>query len=110
MAVILKDETQIEEIATGRRRYLAHTDNLMIAVIDFYDGPTDEPDPPHSHPHEQVSFVAAGRIIFFIEGKGTPLKEGDLYTVPPNIPHTVQLLTEHVRIIDSFTPVREDFL
>lgn len=110
MAVILKNETQIEEIAKGRKRYLAHTDNLMIAVIDFYDGPTNEPDPPHSHPHEQVSFVAAGEIIFFIEGKGITLKEGDMYTVPPNIPHTVQLLTEHVRIIDSFTPVREDFL
>ena len=110
MAVILKNETRIEEIAKGRKRYLAHTDNLMIAVIDFHDGPTAEPDPPHSHPHEHVSFVAAGKIIFFLDGKGTPLEEGDMYTVPPNVPHTVQLLSEHVRIIDSFTPLREDFL
>jgi quercetin dioxygenase-like cupin family protein len=110
MAVILKKETQIEEIVKGRKRYLAHTDNLMIAVIDFHDGPSAEPDPLHSHPHEQVSFVAVGKIIFFLEGKGTELEEGDMYTVPPNVPHTVQLLTEHVRIIDSFTPVREDFL
>lgn len=110
MAVILKNDAQIEKIAKGRKRYLAHTDNLMIAVIDFHDGPTAEPDPAHTHPHEQVSYVAAGKIIFFLDGKGTSLEEGDMYTVPPNIPHTVQLLTEHVRIIDSFTPVREDFL
>jgi quercetin dioxygenase-like cupin family protein len=110
MAVILKSETPIEDIANRRKRYLAYTDNLMMAVIDFYDGPTAEPDPPHSHPHEQVSFVAAGKIIFFLDGKGTTLEEGDMYTVPPNVPHTVQLLSEHVRLIDSFTPVRDDFL
>lgn len=35
------------------------------SVIDFDDGPTSEPDPPHSHPHEQVSYVSEGEIIFF---------------------------------------------
>ena len=99
-----------EAIAPRRTRYLAKTDNLMLAVIDFQDGPTAEPDPPHSHPHEQISYVAAGEIIFFLDDEPTRLTTGDIYTVPPNVPHAVQLLTKHVRLIDAFTPIRQDFL
>ena len=99
-----------EVIAPGRTRYLSNTDNLMLAVIDFQDGPTTEPDPPHSHPHEQISYVAAGEIIFFLDDEPTRLTTGDIYSVPPNVPHAVQLLTEHVRLIDAFTPIRQDFL
>jgi quercetin dioxygenase-like cupin family protein len=39
-----------------------------------------------------------------------PLKEGDLFAIPSGIPHTVKTLTPVVRIIDSFTPLRKDFL
>ena len=110
MGIVKKAGLTPEAIAAGRTRYLANTDNLMLAVIDFQDGPTTEPDPPHSHPHEQISYVAAGEIIFFLDGKPTRLTTGDIYTVPPNVPHTVQLLTEHVCLIDAFTPIRQDFL
>lgn len=104
-----KDATK-EIIGEKRARYLTSTENLMMVVIDFDDGPTSEPDPPHSHPHEQVSYVAAGEIIFFLDGEPTRLGPGDMFTVPPDIPHSVQLLTAHVRLVDTFTPLREDFL
>jgi len=26
------------------------------------------------------------------------------------VPHSIQLLTERVRLVDSFTPIREEFL
>ena len=110
MGTVKEADLKPEAIAPGRTRYLANTDSLMLAVIDFQDGPTTEPDPPHSHPHEQVSYVAAGEIIFFLDNEPTRLTTGDIYTVPPNVPHAVQLLTEHVRLIDAFTPIRQDFL
>ena len=99
-----------ETIGTGRARYLTHTESLMMVVIDFDDGPSAEPDPPHSHPHEQVSYVAEGELYFFLDGEKTKLVKGDMYAVPPDVPHTIQLLTRHVRLVDSFTPLREDFL
>lgn len=110
MAVIREQESTKEVIGDKRVRYLTHTENLMMVVIDFDDGPTAEPDPPHSHPHEQVSYVAEGEVIFFLDGSPHPLKKGDMFTVPPDIPHSVQLLTPHVRLVDTFTPLREDFL
>ena len=82
----------------------------MMAVIDFNDGPTSQPDPPHSHPHEQISYVAAGEINFFLDNAPVRLGPGDMFTVPANVPHTVQLLSADVRLIDAFSPLREEFL
>jgi quercetin dioxygenase-like cupin family protein len=110
MGTIKESNVVYESIGEGRTRYLAHTDQLMMAVIDFNDGPTDAPDPPHSHPHEQVSYVVAGKIILFLGNEETRLGPGDIFTVPPNIPHTVQLLAQHVRLVDTFHPVRDEFL
>ncbi len=45
MTVVRWAETTPEAIAPGRTRYLAHTDDLMVVVIDFEDGPHAEPDP-----------------------------------------------------------------
>jgi quercetin dioxygenase-like cupin family protein len=110
MGIIKRSELTPETIAPGRARYLAHTDNLMVVVIEFNDGPTSQPDPPHFHPHEQASCVISGEILFFMDGKPTRLAPGDMYTVPPNIPHSIQLLTKQAKLIDAFTPIREDFL
>jgi quercetin dioxygenase-like cupin family protein len=110
MGVVKQVESTPQVIAQRRTRYLAHTDNLMMAVIDFNDGPTSQPDPPHSHPHQQVSYVAAGEINFFLDNESVRLGPGDMYTVPPNMPHAIQLLSKYVRLIDSFTPIREEFL
>jgi len=110
MGIIKQDEAAKEQIGPARRRYMGHTDKLMMVVIDFDDGPTRKPDPPHTHPHEQVSYVAAGEIIVHIGNEPTRLGPGDMFTVPPDIPHTIQLLTGHVRLVDTFTPLREDFL
>jgi len=100
-----------QEIKEGVFRSLIHTDHLMMAIIDFMNGPWDEPDPYHSHPHEQVSYVARGEVIFYCEGRQEQhLTEGDVFAVPSGLKHTVKVLTDQARLIDSFTPIREDFL
>jgi quercetin dioxygenase-like cupin family protein len=103
-------EMPARQIREGAERRLGYTDNLMIVIIDFYDGPQDQPDPPHSHPHEQVSYVAEGEVFFVMDGQQTRLGPGDLALIPSGKPHSIQTLTEHVRLVDCFTPIREDFL
>ena len=110
MGTVKQSEKKPDSIAEGRTRYLAYTDSLMVVVVDFNDGPAPEPDPPHSHPHEQVSYVASGEINLILGTEKTRLSEGDIFTVPSNVPHTVQTLSKHVRLIDAFNPIRNDFL
>ena len=110
MGTVKESEAKKTEIGVKRSRYLTRSENLMMVVIDFNDGPTGEPDPPHHHPHEQISYVAAGEIIVILGEERLKLGAGDMFVVPPHLPHCVQLLTSHVRLVDAFTPVREDFL
>jgi quercetin dioxygenase-like cupin family protein len=110
MRIVKRSEITPDTIAAGRTRYVAYTQNLMVTVGEFADGPTAKPDPLHSHPHEQVSYVAAGELFLFLGDEKVRLKQGDLFTVPSNLPHAVQPLTSNVCIIDSFTPIREEFL
>ena len=110
MTIIRRNDTTPETIAPGRTRYLAHTNNLMVVVIDFADGPSAQPDPPHRHPHEQVTYVAEGELYFFIDGEPHRLSAGDLITVSGDVPHSIQLLSARVRLVDTFTPIRADFL
>jgi quercetin dioxygenase-like cupin family protein len=110
MSPILRSETPRHKISAGRERYLAHTDHLMMVVVDFQDGPWEHPDPLHNHPHEQITYVAEGRIRFFLDNDAHELSVGDMMTIPPDVLHAIQLLTSTARLVDSFSPIREDFL
>jgi quercetin dioxygenase-like cupin family protein len=110
MTVFKYDEMPAQRLREGARRRLAYTDNLMIVMVDLDDGPASEPDTPHSHPHEQACYVAEGEILLLMDGRTSHLKAGDLFLVPSGRPHSIQQLTEHVRLVDCFTPIREDFL
>jgi quercetin dioxygenase-like cupin family protein len=110
MSATFRNETPYQKIGPGRERYLTHTTHLMMTVIDFTDGPMQQPDPPHHHPHEQITYVAEGQVRFFLGDDTYDLSAGDMIAVPPNVPHSIQLLSPHARLVDSFSPVREDFL
>ncbi|MBN2048194.1 MAG: cupin domain-containing protein [Anaerolineaceae bacterium] len=104
------DETAPQHFRPGAERRLAVNEHLMMVVFDFNNGPQAEPDAPHTHPHEQISYVVEGEINFFLGDEREHLRPGDMVSIPAGVPHTIQLLSEHVRLVDSFTPVREDFL
>jgi quercetin dioxygenase-like cupin family protein len=110
MKVSKISEAKAFEFKPGRTRRILHTDHLMMVTFIFADGPAAQPDPPHSHPHEQVTYVAEGEVLFFIGEESCRLVPGDMVAVPPDRPHTIQLLTPKARLIDSFTPLRQEFL
>ena len=111
MAVLKFDEVPFSQVKEGIQRKIIMTDDLMTVLIDFTNGPWEQPDPPHSHPNQQTSYVAQGEIIFYCEDDPEQhLKAGDMYAVPSGKKHTIKLLTQKVRLIDSFYPVREDFI
>ena len=110
MSAIYEHKLKKETIAEGRTRYLAHSENLMMVVFTFEDGPATAPDAPHQHPHEQITYVVEGSLIFFIGETSHKLEKGDMIVVPPNTDHTIQTLTAYVRLVDTFHPLREEFL
>ena len=110
MHVQLEKDDEKTILKPNVTRRIAHLNNMLTAVITFENGPMPEPDPVHSHPHEQISYVAEGELYFFIENEKHKLQKGDIFLVPSNLPHTVQTISKKVVLIDNFCPVREDFL
>lgn len=113
MPVIKFAELPVVKPAPDTLRRQVYAEHIMVTVVDFVDGPSPAA-PPHQHPHEQITYVAEGKVNFSI-GEGDSrtvdmLEPGDLVIVPPNAPHTVEPLTESARLIDCFYPIREDFL
>jgi quercetin dioxygenase-like cupin family protein len=109
--VLRLDTEPGEEVRPGFTRRIIRTGELMMVVLDIEGGPWTKADPYHSHPHEQTCYVAAGEILFLAEGSmPEKLSAGSCFAVPPNVPHSIQLLSETARLVDNFHPVREDFL
>jgi quercetin dioxygenase-like cupin family protein len=109
---VIKHNSGFEQVGsnTSLKRKVIHLEQLMMTVIEFTNGPMTGPDPPHKHPHEQISYVARGSLKLFIEDREYLLGEGDVFKVASNLNHCIQTLTETVTLIDGFSPIREDFL
>jgi quercetin dioxygenase-like cupin family protein len=111
MSTLKFSESIPEKVRSGLERRVIYTPNLMTVIVDFSDGPWNEAEPFHSHPHEQTSYVTSGEIIFYCEDEQEQyLSEGDMFAVPSGKKHTIRLLSKEARLIDSFSPVRQEFL
>lgn len=111
MSVSKFTESTPEIVREGLERRIIYTPNLMTVIVDFTDGPWSEAEPYHSHPHEQTSYVASGEIIFYCEGEPEQhLQAGDMFAVASGKKHTIRLLSATARLIDSFNPIRQEFI
>ena len=90
----------------NRRRVLLSTDELMLVEFGFDKGGVGA---LHSHPHVQSSYVAEGSFEVTIDGNVEVIKQGGAFIVPSNLRHGVKAL-EKGRLVDTFTPKRDDFL
>ena len=90
-----------------RRKVLAYSNNIMNVELLFEAGAKGD---MHSHPHEQIGYIIEGTLIFHEEGcPDVTLNTGDTYIVAPNVSHGIDCVTE-VKLLDIFTPMREDFI
>ena len=87
---------------TGR---FIHSANMTVAHWTVDAG---APLPEHSHPHEQVVNVIEGEFELTINGDTTRLGLRSVAIVPSNAVHSGKALTK-CRIINVFSPVREDY-
>lgn len=61
--------------------------------------------PAHLHRNEQETFyILEGEIRFYIGGKTFIAKEGDVASIPKDVPHQFKLVTETAKAILIITP------
>jgi unsaturated pyranuronate lyase len=62
--------------------------------------------PVHQHPEEQIGTVLEGSLEFELAGEKRTLRRGDVYVIPPDVPHGA-VTREGCVTLDVFSPPRE---
>lgn len=100
-------QAQLDDLGNGvTRRILAHAGKMMAVEVNFSEGAVG---PLHNHPHEQLTYVLSGEFEFTIGDEKHIVRAGDTLYKEPNIVHGCVCLKAGT-LLDTFTPVREDFL
>ena len=95
----------IREIFPGLRARIVHSARTSQSWVEIDEGATF---PEHHHPHEQVVNVLEGTLELNVNGQVSRLEPGDVFIIPPNVPHSGRAVTA-CRVLDVFAPVREDY-
>ena len=100
------EQLESERMNPDLSRKVIHGQNVTIARIELRKGGVVA---EHHHINEQVSMVQSGAIKFVSNGREHIVHAGECLTIPPNVPHRVEVLEDSV-VVDIFSPAREDWL
>ena len=104
---IPESETQWETVGEGViRQILGYDRQIMTVKVQFEAGAEGY---VHKHPHVQTTYVASGVFQFTVGEEIRTVKAGDGLYMEPNVEHGVVCVEAGI-LIDTFSPLREDFL
>lgn len=99
------DEINSKEIHPGFHGKFVHGDKSTLSFWDIKKGSVM---PEHFHIHEQITHVLEGEIEMVIGGEKYLFTAGMVHVIHSNTPHSAVALTD-CKIIDSFSPARNDY-
>ena len=105
MGFFTQDELVVKRPVDGVELKALSGERMTMAIYKLSPG-TQIPE--HSHPHEQIGIVLEGEVEVTIQGETRIVKEGEPYLVPPDVPHYGKCGNRPARIIEVFSPPRED--
>ena len=106
MPPITLSQLGVREIFPGIRARLVHTDRVTHSWVEIDEGASF---PEHHHPHEQIVSVLDGTLDIVVNGEAIALGAGQVLVIPPDVPHRGRARTP-CRVLDTFAPVREDYM
>ena len=107
LVVVAHHQGQQSEPESGlKRRVLAYNDKLFVAEHEMVKGWVGK---VHSHPHDQVVYIVRGHLRVTCQGSTFDVEAGDTFVVRGGVEHGASAI-EDSRVIDAFTPCREDYI
>lgn len=94
------------ELAPGVKARTFWIERMMIALVEIAP---EAIVPLHSHPHEQVGVVLEGELAITIGGEERTLQPGETYMIPGAVEHGARSTSEAVRVMDVFSPIRQEY-
>ena len=94
------------EVVPGCRMRTPFGENLMLSYLEMDEGAVV---PLHDHPHEQGGILLEGRVELTIGDEVRVCEVGEMFLIPPNVPHKAVAVGGPARVLDVFSPIREDY-
>ena len=94
-----------KELVPGITGYYAHGNSMTFGYVELKAGSSI---PTHQHIHEQITYIIEGQLDMLIGGQACLLTNGMYYVIPSNTLHSAIAKTD-CKVIDAFSPVREDY-
>jgi len=105
--VVRYSDTPLMRLNPGASNQIVSAERIMASFV------TLEPDvyiTPHQHEPEQMVIVTDGACDFIVDGKLYHLEAGDVLIIPPDVKHGNYSSDRGLRMIEVFSPPREDLM
>jgi quercetin dioxygenase-like cupin family protein len=107
MPFIKAEQLPKMELFPGALSGLVAGKQIMLSFLEMAQG---SEVPEHSHPHEQAGLVLEGRLRFRIGAEEKVMGPGDAFLIPPDVVHQGVVEEGPARVLDIFSPVRDDYV
>ena len=94
------------ELAPGISTRIFPGDHAMLSIVTLAP---DAEGKVHHHPEEQWGVVLEGTALRVQDGEEIPVKKGDFWRTPGNVPHTIRAGPSGAVVLDVFSPPREAY-
>ena len=94
-----------KNLVPGVTGHYAHGENMTFGMVELKAGSSV---PLHHHVHEQTTYIVEGQLDMIIGGQSYSLTPGMYHVIPSNTPHSATAKVD-CKVIDVFSPVREDY-
>jgi quercetin dioxygenase-like cupin family protein len=96
----------LRDLAPGLTARIFAGEQSMLSIVSFAPNSAGT---LHNHPEEQWGVMLEGSGIRIQGGEAIPVKKGDFWRTPGNVPHTIRAGAEGARVLDIFSPPREEY-
>ena len=94
------------ELAPGVTTRIFSGEQAMLSIVSMAPNAQGM---LHHHPEEQWGVLLEGSAIRVQDGEEIPVKKGDFWRTPGNVPHTMRAGPEGARVLDVFSPPRPEY-
>lgn len=96
----------LRELAPGVSTRIFAGEQAMLSVVTIAPNAIGT---MHHHPEEQWGVLLEGSAVRFQGDEEIPVKKGDFWRTPGNVPHTMRAGPDGARVLDVFSPPRAEY-
>ena len=104
----LDDTTRgiVRELAPGLSTRIYAGEQAMLSIVDIEPGAVGN---EHAHPEEQWGVLLKGSGFRTQDGEEIAVSAGDFWRTPGGVPHAFRAGPEGARVLDIFSPPRDEY-